>query len=79
MLLLELAIAVGIIVLAARILPGMLERRAEAKRLREERLAHLEAARSAQDVVESLMLERELAREVHRKLGAALAEEDRKN
>jgi heme exporter protein D len=79
MLFLELAIAVGIIVLAVRILPGVFERRAEAKRLSEDRRARLEAARSAQDVVESLMLERELAREVHRKLGAALAEEDRKN
>lgn len=75
----EAIFAIGIVMLLLKVVPPALARRAERKRIREERKQRIESAKSAADVVGMLMVDRDLAREVLSELGKKMAEEDRTN
>lgn len=61
---LELAIALGLIYGATRIVLKLIDNHKELKLLREERMARLEAVGSAKEVAQELLLDKELAGEV---------------
>lgn len=70
----ELAIVIAVAYLAGRVVPPWLRDRA---RLRAEREAHrrrLDLLGKTDDVVNAMLTDRELARDVHEKLGRLLAE-----
>lgn len=61
------ALIAGGVVLGSRLIKAMSDaaaRRAEARRLREERVARLEAAKTAKEVAQEILLDREMALQV---------------
>ena len=75
---LELFIAGALIYSLTRIALKVLDNRRELRQLREERVARLEAAKTAQDIVNELLLDKEMSGQVFEQLGQALQEEGRR-
>jgi hypothetical protein len=71
---LELFIVGALMYSLTRIALKVLDNRKELKQLREERVARLEAAKTAQDIVNELLLDKEMSGQVYEQLGQALHE-----
>ena len=72
---LELFIAGALIYSLTRIALKVLDNRKELRQLREARVARLEAAKTAQDIVNELLLDKEMSGQVYEQLGQALDEQ----
>jgi uncharacterized protein involved in exopolysaccharide biosynthesis len=72
---LELFIAGALIYSLTRIALKVLDNRKELRQLREERVARLEAAKTAQDIVNELLLDKEMSGQVYEQLGQALQQD----
>lgn len=65
---LEAIVVIGIVVVLLRVVPPMLKERAERRRLRDDRRHRLETAKTAEDVIAVLRVDRDLAQAVKDKL-----------
>lgn len=77
MIIVEAIIIIGLIYGATKITLKLLEDRRELRQLREDRTARLEAARTAEQLAQEIMLDKEMAREVRDHLDKNLEQPDR--
>lgn len=70
----EALVILGVIAGITYIARVIIKNRAEERRRRAETRAKLEAAKGAEDIVQTLLVDREMATEIHKRLGTRLAQ-----